>query len=116
MTQTTAPERCDHCGSLDHPMTLTHQAGNPPTLCPRCTARFALTDAAEAHLHALLWPTVVEWAKHWKAAGVSEGALSAALHIEGTYWHPNGALHRDGHPFDLATDATRAALEEGRGG
>lgn len=112
MTQTTAPKRCDNCGSLDHTMTLTHRAGNPPILCPRCTARESLGAAAEAHLHALLWPVVVEWAKHWRAAGMSEGALATALLIEGAHWHPEGAMHRDGDSFALAADAIREALGE----
>lgn len=101
------PRRCDACGKPDAQPAL-HRPGGLEHLCPDCTARAALRDAAAEHLHALLWPAVVTWAQHWKAAGLKPGELSTLLDLEGGYWHPHGALGREGG----AEDAVREALGE----
>lgn len=89
----TAMTLCVACGApaADLPMPYQRGAG---TLCPQCAARVALEEAAGVHLHALIYPTVLAWARHWAAAGVSADGLSTTLSLEGFHWHPDGALYR----------------------
>ncbi|WP_216319764.1 hypothetical protein [Deinococcus aestuarii] len=103
------PERCDACGKPDALPTI-YRPGGLEYLCPACTSRAALRDSAGAHLHALLWPAVETWAQHWHAAGLKPGDLAALLDLEGGYWHPLGALAREGG----AEDAVREMLEPKR--
>ncbi|MHA0044394.1 hypothetical protein [Deinococcus sp. PEB2-63] len=101
---------CDSCNSTMPALPLPHRVGNLEVLCPTCTARTALTDAAWEHLHALLTPTVTAWAQHWAAAGMDAQALSDILNAEGTYWHPHGALARPSEGNRAAAQVIGEAL------
>ena len=104
------PLECEACNSTLPALLLPHRVGNLEVLCPACTARTALTDAAWEHLHALLIPTVTVWAKHWAAAGLPAQALTCILDAEGTYWHSHGALARPSNSYDAAAQVVREAL------
>jgi len=76
---------CDRCHS-NNALPLEHRPGHTENLCPACTARAALEDAATLHLRALLAPAVAAWAQHWNAAGVrlddladTVGSVAASL-------------------------------------
>jgi hypothetical protein len=85
-------------------------------LCPACTARVTLEDTAADHLHALLYPTVLAWAQHWAAGGVSAAGLSGALALEGFHWHPQGARYRGQDDAQTsAADVIREALASAEG-
>ncbi|CAM3974221.1 hypothetical protein [Deinococcus marmoris] len=103
---------CDSCPA-PVPALPVIQMGRPYT-CPTCATREALEDAAGQHLHALIYSTVLDWARHWNAAGVSDSALSAVLSVEGMYWHPDGARYRgSGDAFDSGDAVIREALGAG---
>jgi len=96
---------CTACGRPDAlPLTPSTQE----VLCPPCTAHAALVQASREHLHALLWPTLTAWARHWQAAGVRTPDLAATVTLYGTYWHPQGATDAGDDPYTAA----RAAVEE----
>ena len=99
---------CDYCGNLTPLMTHPQWAGNAETLCPACAQGRALQEASEQHLHTLLWPALVQWARYWQAAGVSRDSLQASIWTYGTYWHPDGAQGRPGAEGQALEDALRA--------
>ena len=68
-----------------------------------------MSTAAEANLHALVWPTIVQWAQFWRAAGVTSDQLQAALWVYGSHWHPDGALARPGGEKQAIEDALSEA-------
>lgn len=45
-------------------------------LSPRQSARYALEEATEQHLAALILPLLGAWAAHWRSAGVTSGGLA----------------------------------------
>lgn len=69
---------CDRCQS-NNALPLMHRPGHTENLCPACTARVALEDAAAQHLRALLTPAVATWVQHWNAAGVHLEDLADTL-------------------------------------
>ncbi|CAM3991452.1 hypothetical protein [Deinococcus frigens] len=103
---------CDSCLAPISFLPIPHGLAHPDALCPGCSARVALENAAAEHLHALLYPTVQAWARHWKAAGVGASALGTTLSLEGHFWHPDGLLYRR---EDDAHDAALAVIREALG-
>ena len=108
--------RCACCGTPDA-LPFQFSTGYEEPLCPACATRAALLQAAEASLHALLWPVIEKWAKHWVAAGCQPGQLQAALAMYGEYFHNDGAHARpdeDGDPHQQAIyDALGLPMPEG---
>jgi hypothetical protein len=101
---------CDTCLTPVPSLPMSYGPGNPGRLCPACEARQALLSAAEAHLHSLIYPTVLAWARHWSAAGVPTERLAVALEVEGLHWHPDGAYERPSAGFESAAAVIREAL------
>lgn len=88
--------KCDVCGSeAGFIRDLAHY------MCPNCTARFALHDAAEDQLERLLIPVVRAWAKHW-------GAVFATLDVE---THVSGVLETFHGQFERFTASALEDLE-----
>lgn len=107
MQDTTKPQESSRCTSCLAPSALPfpHHIGSEEMLCPACSARAAVLQTAEASLHALVWPVVERWAKHWHAAGCTPAQLQTALMVYGEYWHPEGQRahpHEYGDPHEQA--------------
>ncbi|OLV16365.1 hypothetical protein [Deinococcus marmoris] len=102
-------DRCESCAAPVPHLPQPYGLGRPAILCPTCAARVSLENAAADHLHALIYPTVLAWARHWKGAGVGAGALGSLLALEGHFWNPDGALYRD---CDEAEAAAAAVIDE----
>lgn len=102
---------CTVCLTSEGVMLHSESAGLARPLCPKCAAREAVREAAEWHLHSLLWPAVVRWVHHWHAAGVAIGQMQATLWVYGTHWHPHGQFARPGEEKQAVLDALSEAPE-----
>ncbi len=78
--------KCDVCGSeAGFIRDLAH------CMCPDCTARFALHDAAHDQLEGLLIPVVRAWAKHWGEIFTTTGVET---HVSGVLESFHGQFER----------------------
>ena len=64
---------CTGCGSQENVVERPEHGG---LLCVRCSTLYALSAASKKHLYAILEQPILEWAKHWRAAGLNAKALA----------------------------------------
>lgn len=67
---------CDSCGGMP---ALENPTGDGSDLCPKCTARRNLEEAAAAHLRDVLGETLGTWGDFWMRAGLSRKTLISLL-------------------------------------
>lgn len=67
---------CDSCGETP---ALTNPLGDGSDLCPKCTARRNLEEAAAAHLRELIAPVLGAWGNFWMGAGLPQKTLVSLL-------------------------------------
>ncbi|WP_343761504.1 hypothetical protein [Deinococcus depolymerans] len=70
---------CDHCGDTS---ALPFHGS---FLCPICSAKVGLQEAAASHLHELMNPVIRQWAAHWGHTFTPKD-LAVILALEGESW------------------------------
>ena len=64
---------CTGCGSQKN---LVERPEYDGLLCVKCSRMYALWNASESHLHALLEQQLLVWARYWRAVGLSAEFLA----------------------------------------